>query len=108
MPGAPPDIYLRGASHDVIGDEGPSACVAGVELPLPVGDVLHLAVGLHLGDDDIVELLADHPEQPVQIHIEVVRVPLVRAGVVVLLKEGVGQFRDDGVPVDVASLAARM
>ena len=75
--------------------------MAGAELPLPVGDVLHLAVGLHLGDDDVVELLADHPEQPVQIHVEVVQVPLVRAGVVVLFKEGVGQLRDDGVPVNV-------
>ena len=51
--------------------------------------------------DDVVELLADHPEQPVQIHVEVVQVPLVRADVVVLLKEGVGQLRDDGIPVDV-------
>ena len=67
VPGAPPDLYLREAAHDVVGDE------------------------------DVVELLADHPEQPVQIHVEVVQVPLVRAGVVVLLKEGVGQLRDDGV-----------
>ena len=101
MPGAPPDLNLSGAAHDVVGDEGPSAGVAGAELPLPVGDVLHLAVGLHLGDYYVFELLADHPEQPVQIHVEVVQVPLVRAGVVVLFKEGVGQLRDDSVPVDV-------
>lgn len=36
-----------------------------------------------------------------QIHVEVVQVPLVRAGVVVLFKEGVGQLWDDGVPVNV-------
>ena len=63
MPGAPPDLNLGGAAHDVVGDEGPSAGVAGAELPLPVGDVLHLAVGLHLGDYDVVELLAEVAEE---------------------------------------------